>query len=336
MKKFFVIIFCFHLCGSIALGYEVPTHQGISQQAVQKSVLVTDGKVMQALGLKRLFPGKPDERIGKNELFPNSERDRHDIIDLVRDGAGFEDDFKGSRFLHHFYDPQHDVPLTDISGAGIAFLSFVFGTPYSPLQKSPDWALEDRQEYLIGGFNGQLYSWRDARLYFHSALTLSPKEERDRHLGLTFQTLGHVMHHIQDMAQPQHVRNEQHPPIIDDGGVYEHFTNGKDILPNLPFDGYAPVFSRTGDHTTLASPRSFWTTGDGKGLAEFTSTNFISYRHNFTGSLEQINPHPDSPKPTGAGATIQAVNIGITADPVYGSTPMDGFIYCTRSRVWDG
>lgn len=38
--------------------------------------------------------------------------------------------------------------------------------------------------------------------YFHVALTMEEEEDRREQFGLLFRSLGHVIHHIQDMAQP--------------------------------------------------------------------------------------------------------------------------------------
>ena len=111
-------------------------------------------------------------------------------------GARFEDDFP--RFLNHFYDPIYNRPLTVL---GIA-----------AGERSPDWALEDNTD-----FGKQEFSLRHAREYLYKALTLPTKPERDKHFGLTFQTLGQVIHHVQDMAQPQHVRNDAYEKL---GQIY--------------------------------------------------------------------------------------------------------------------
>jgi hypothetical protein len=81
-------------------------------------------------------------------------------------------------------------------------------------------------------------------------LTSPTADERKGFFGKTFQTLGQVIHHTQDMAQPQHVRNDAHRdaifPCLIPGGLfgfyspslYEKYTKG---VGNLPFTGYGPV-----------------------------------------------------------------------------------------------
>ena len=46
---------------------------------------------------------------------------------------------------------------------------------------------------------GGKWSWKDARDYF--------KTQRDIYFANTFRGLGHLMHLVQDMSVPEHVRN---------------------------------------------------------------------------------------------------------------------------------
>ncbi len=154
------------------MGYAVPTHERISQEAARVSVLNKSGSdVLSDLGLKLSIEDR-------DQMFPNSQDDQRRVIDLISDGARFEDD--DLRGLNHFYDPLNNRPLP---------------VPLTT-HTSPDFALEDR-----GEIGGQDFSFRDTRNFFYNALTLPTTEERERNFGLTFQGLGQVIHHIQDMAQ---------------------------------------------------------------------------------------------------------------------------------------
>jgi hypothetical protein len=172
---------------------------------------------------------------------------------------------------------------------------------------SPDWALEDRGDYPGPGIAEQQFSFKDARSYQYQALTDTSESQRRKYFGLMFQSLGHVMHHLQDMAQPQHVRNDPHcdrdacwaaaaltgEPILHSPSLYEKYTNldkandpVNQIRRNLPYlgAGSAPIFP--GNETTAASlglPRHFWRTTSpgsdlttGKGIAEYANRNFFS------------------------------------------------------------
>ena len=249
----FLISIIFFTHAGLAAAYEVDTHQDMSENALNTSNLSMDTSVLSNLGLLPLT---------SKQKFPNSKSEAQNIIELIRTGAKFEDDVTlvNPRPLNHFFNPLTNAALT----VGIALGS-----------ASPDWALED-----TGVIGNQDFSYRDARQYFYDALTKGPKAEREKNFGLTFQTLGQVIHHIQDMAQPQHVRNDAHlaAPIVGNPSAYERYTN--DVRSGLPFSGYAPVYSGT-DTATFNKPRNFWTTSTGKGLAQFTNLNFVSAGTNF-------------------------------------------------------
>jgi hypothetical protein len=179
MKSLLVILSIVSMLSlpSVVFAYEVPTHRELSKSAVDKSGLKVDPTILSNIGLK-----PPDDQIQK---FRNSQEKERTIKELIEDGSAFEDNFP--RALNHFYNPLTNQA---ISSAG---------------NPSPDWALEDLSE--IGG---QDDSFRDTRKYFFEALTFPSEASRKIQWGRTFQGLGQVIHHLQDMAQPQHVRHDQH------------------------------------------------------------------------------------------------------------------------------
>lgn len=276
----------------IGMSYEVDTHFELAKKAFAASVLEADPDVWTNLGISSM------------QFFPNSKNTKGDPQTLLSEGAKFEDtlDF-GTRALNHFFNPVTGKPLT------------IFNLPL-PNRTSPDWALEDGGQ-IDGTFalGGQDYSYRDAREYFYKALTAADKSDREKNFGLTFQTLGMVVHHIQDMAQPQHVRNDQHLELssntqslltsafcirgptacvlflgtyyaIKNPSLYEKYTNEK--RGSLVYSGYGPVYSAN-DRSTFDTPRKFWLTDDGKGIAQYTNTNFLS-----AGTISTSPPTIDS------------------------------------------
>ncbi len=251
------------------LGYEQPTHVKISEHAVKNSVLgQPDSGVLLNLGLK---PSIEDA----TQVFPNSKNVLRRIINLVPDGADFEDD--NVRSLNHFFDPANDRGLT----FGIVSAGF----------KSPDWAL--KALHTIGD-DQQAFSLKDARDYLFKALTATTAADRDKYFGLTFQTLGHVIHHLQDMTQPQHTRNDDHCPkelpCKYPGGVvgaynpslYESWTNQYREQPFITQHLIPGLYPKVRFDTA----RKYWHTenknpGAGQGIAEFTNSNFVSAGTNF-------------------------------------------------------
>ena len=159
------------------MAYEVPTHEDISRNAFDLSV-IGGGYLREQIqfGATQRFNG----------LLPR---------DWVVRGSNLEDEnfsnlFVRFRFQNHFYDPVNNRGLRHglISG-----------------QAAPQWALEQPNE-----FYGQEYSWRDARRYFLSGLTAQTAVERETNLAKTFRSIGQVIHLIQDMGSPEHTRNDIH------------------------------------------------------------------------------------------------------------------------------
>ena len=319
---------------SIAFAYEVKTHELISSKALDVSVLTTDPSVLPDLGLKPLL----EKQVFQNPFFPTGSGT---LSELLQFGANQEDNLGfpgvgGSRFMHHFYDPENNSALTNFTSFDLGFVSERFGVPYQPIQKSPVWALENNGDFPNDKFTGQIFSYKDARGYFFKALTGQSTQERDKYFGLTFQTLGHVIHHIQDMAQPQHVKNEQHP--LGARSLYEKYTDKEEIRPSLPYTGYAPVYSLNDDHTTFDSPAKFWATGNGqgKGLAEFTNFNFVTYGHNFIGTLAQPESNPVylHPQPIGFGERA-VIDLPLAPQAGLDQAALDGKMYFIKAPVAD-
>jgi len=234
---------------------------------------------LEKLGLR---PLPLDDR---RQLFMTSEGEQQPISDLIQFGARWEDDAASAQALRHFYDPVFDRPL-DLGGTGSLLIA-----------KSPDWALEDREMFL-----SQINSWKDARQYLYSALTAPSELERRKAFGLVFQSVGQIIHHLQDMAQPQHVRNDAHcdswvckniATYAYAPSQYEKYTDLdsptdrlRQIRVNLPYleAGSAPVYpGPSAASGPFRTPRDFWRTtspgssiANGKGIAEYTNRNFFS------------------------------------------------------------
>jgi len=184
-----------------------------------------------------------------------SGNDKKEVIDWIKYGSVKEDDLllpvEGIRFLNHFYDPTTGSGLSDFPWYGVSSLQ---------------WANQ------LNNF----WSWKWARDYYYKGLTMTAKTERELELSNAFSALGHVMHLVQDLAVPAHVRNDAHPT----GDSYEKYAN--DTVADLIFTGYSAV-----NNASFNSLSTFWANG-GEGLAEFTNANFVSEDTIF--SLDY--PHP--------------------------------------------
>jgi hypothetical protein len=176
-------------------------------------------------------------------------------------GGGSEDDW--GRFLYHFLDPYNNAGL--------------WGNP-----KADDWAM-----YPAGAAN--FYSWNDARGYYFSALTATDTATRNTYLAVMFNSLGHVMHLVQDMSVPAHTRNERHS--FGDG--YENWAlkNAKALssyAPNSTDYFFNPNPSMALNVLNLFDTNQYINNSNPYaisplGLAEYTNSRFVSPGTIFTG-----------------------------------------------------
>ena len=292
--------------------YEIETHQDLTSYAVGYSLLQTSRKLADL--------GMPWSPVDPDRTLPNSSGDRRTIVELFLDGAAFEDGFgcTDDRPRNHFFNP--------LNGQGLTGTILGFNVSGEP---SPKWAVEQNSPATPGSRG---FSFRDARDHFYRGTTRPARGDRETGLGLMFQTLGHVVHHLQDMAQPQHVRNDMHldipcvgPPLSDIlnklAGRPSHFeiwTNSPDVrggivaanaAPSIAgYDVDAPAFK-----SSFRSAKSFWTTrssgaDDGKGMADFTNRGFVSAGSNFT-SLSHGNSAAGFEQPTLDATQYENVDI---------------------------
>lgn len=252
--------------------WSVPTHELLSARAADVSVLNTGA--LPGLGFQNL-----DTLIAGIDF--ESKSKTHTVREWIQGGARFED--AGSvilgtaRFNNHFHNPLRLWPqagLNDLLQTGSSALVWA----QDPLA-NPDW------------------SWQGVRQSYAQALTLETKAARESQFARVFAGLGHLIHLIQDMSQPAHVRNDGHP--VDGIGIdgietwalhAEEEEGGRLItgfaqtprFPSLslgagapPGGGYEPI-------------TEFWDTDQGStqtfgaaegltvGLAEYTNANYFS------------------------------------------------------------
>jgi hypothetical protein len=279
--------------------YDVPAHATITQQAVEQSVLVLKPATLSRLGIvdrNAKWPSTDPDVASKLKTFPQ----------LLSFGSMFEDERQIIQALYHFCNAKNGDALR---------LELRSGGSIVPGHSSPDWILGDKGSKvdLLGKQNP--FSYTKSRSYFLDALTKSSKSDRDTDWGLTFQTLGHVIHHLQDMAQPQHTRNDPHCPeafcavahllvkgIYKERG-YENYAQGS----NLTFGAYDPVF-QSSQTNGFKTPRQFFHTNQpgaqasGKGIAEFSNTNFVTTGTLFRMSNGVALPNASQPLPVPAGS----------------------------------
>lgn len=281
---------------------------------------------------KSTFPLDPNDPA----LNFSADRDATSLVGWLMMGAIREDDtpvdpvlndapLSDFRPLNHFFDPAHNSPLTIGGVTG--------GTPVG--KKNPDWALG-----TIDAFNDSNasdsqrrnhFSVADAREAMWRALTLTDKnlvpvdslnsltkeQIRMAYWATTFRALGDLVHLIQDMAQPQHARNEPHNGLGSQS-IQQNFTGHGSILENyldaraggddsftvtgssaapkikraaLRYTGYStiPTFARYIDYFST-SPGS--NSNAGYGMADHANRQFFSEAKNL-GSSDLTRPSND-------------------------------------------
>jgi len=250
------------------------------------------------------------------------------------DGDPWNDVFRAGR---HFYDPINERALLDSPTCAL------FGC-----RRATEWAMGRTNVLTTPGTldssRENHFSWQDARDNYWWALTynLAPVDElpngthgvvqegesgyRKLRFATTLKAVGQVIHLVQDMAQPQHSRNDSHGPPISSplsvkDGAFEAYTEGR-LFRTLPptvytnairlFDGSLltidnlPVLRVRGNVPypvpAFSTPVKFFTTqvNDGpvparRGMADLSNRGF------FTASTLPINVQTGQPDP-GASA----------------------------------
>ncbi|MEK7877626.1 MAG: hypothetical protein AAB325_15730, partial [Pseudomonadota bacterium] len=246
------LVFLSLLSALPAPAFELVTHEDITSAAFARSAA---SDVLRDLGVD------PATRLSGGFL-----RGSRSPVDWLVQGARDEDDTISTnfaRYRNHFYDPVNNRGLT----------ATAFGVIPIRGERAPDWALEDQEEFFT-----QAFSYRDARLAFLMALIAGGPLDRETALASTFEILGHVIHPLQDMASPPHTRNDIHGGFgFGPTSLFERYLDQAQVRRRLNFDG-TPV--------RFGLPRQYWSTADGRGLAEFVNRNFVSEGTNFTTRVE--------------------------------------------------
>jgi hypothetical protein len=219
------------------------------------------------------------------------------------------------RSVNHFFDPLRNIPLT-YPGSGLQ--SLYAGCWSSPgtatIRTAPAWALGNDNPFVSTATRGTdpvnhftIYDvheamWRAVtgqRFSDGGPITPSgaPATENDRRIywATAFRALGDVLHLNEDMAQPQHTRNEWHSgffqgalaPLAPYAGgpesAYEHRIEDRatgnpwtaqDLVGNTISSGPYPPLNFTaiaGDTVNIPNAfqllSQFWSTNAGSGIA---------------------------------------------------------------------
>lgn len=197
------------------------------------------------------------------------------MLERIQKGS-IDEDNPFTRTRAHFHDPTKAW-----ASAGLNFLG--------QHESSILWSQNPNQ-----GFGGK-HSWLDARNSYFNALISTDPAQRTNYYAQTFETLGHLIHHVQDAATPAHTRNDAHIGFFIGNGYgfpvgypdrFHHWANtvgASQIAGNLPFDssilnqtynGLVPIAGII-DTTTTAGPTTP-SAATNIGIAEYSNANFFS------------------------------------------------------------
>lgn len=267
-----------------------------------------------------------------------------------------------NRFCNHFFDPLHDRPLT----------AYCFN---EHVEEAPVWAIGAVNPFMEPALitadptRRNHFTVYDAREAMWRALTLTQKNmngtyspigvnddaatrehTRQAYWATMFRSLGDVLHLNQDMAQPQHTRDESHG--TSHAALYEKYIDARarratlfkidgvtltsDQLPDLTYAGYGtPRFGRYSDYWSsgIGDPQTF----TGKGLADYSSRGFFTPANNFGDGK-----YPRPPSDTGAYTAVLISDAdgfreeyldGTVIDTALGQNSPN--IHMTRRSIWD-
>ena len=285
--KNYAIIIIFLACAKAYAWENTITHKDISDAAAK-------------LSLRDSLTGTGYELNGKNLTLSEWIQEGSELED-----AGYMSSPGTARYRNHFHNPlcnagtPTECGLTDMMTGQSALL----------------WAQDgENQSRFVGGD----WSWRTVRAHYYHFLTATSKAEIDRFTAMTYLGLGYQVHLVQDISQPDHVRNDAHP--IDGSDFlwgFETWTRRQRPLikqyaatatkPTVdltqPYhDGLAPVggLMDTGRYTADRAPSAAMN----QGLVEYTNANFFSDDTIFAGRFAQDDIHY-FPFPRREGTNVQ-------------------------------
>ena len=272
------------------------THRDITKTAALPLQSNLDTYLKRNLGI----PAGIDEKIrGKK------------IIDWFADGSEYEDDDNADSFsllpqcraVNHFHDPLKSWDQSYMTDQ--PWYVDVWCWDWKPIYSNITWATSYLSPPPDGAkvpftYSSSMspYNWDRARDYYYKALTLTTEEDREIYLAWTFQTVGHVIHLLEDMAVPAHTRNDFQSHLIKNNNSFfdriqpfEHYVkNHPSLITNAQSD--FPSFTNlkltdfwdTDQYVVGSNPLTSLSIG----LAEFSNANYFS---DFT--IPNNNPTPE-------------------------------------------
>ncbi|MCC6544609.1 MAG: PD40 domain-containing protein [Nitrospirae bacterium] len=258
------------------LGTQLVFHPEVSDSEMIKQV-ERNNKVF-GKSFRRQFPTRSAQPYSAEYLLVSgseaedhpTERSQHHFHDPVSN-SGLDNNYYGvgifADFLALFY------PSAEQSNAGRLICSIVsLCEPGFDLNGTS--AVDRVTGKASDAYPHNYFAWPDTRRYFYNALTAKTKDDREHNYAMTFFSLGHSLHMLEDMAVPAHTRNDF---------LYDHIWHG--IMYGSYLEGFVEDGRKVGNDSltnnkiTFSKLSYFWD-NDGsqamKGLAEYSNNNFLS------------------------------------------------------------
>jgi hypothetical protein len=308
--------------------FEGNTHKALTEKAISNNnQSILDDYLKNELGMGQ---GLNNVLVLDRTITPDANRvlpqipPYPSILDYLKAGACLED-IPLPRAKHHFHDPYRNAGLDNKSEHPIwaSIINYLTQKEYNGLSFDLTGASALKR---ASGTEGSLweteyqnyFAWPDARGYFYQALTQETEVKRKHYLALTFLSLGHTIHLLEDMGVPPHTRNdfiEAHFRVPKGlwGNPFETYVEneiGTSGIPSKWIDGWSPqakVFSKLAYYfdTNTRDPNEYLGSGVPPlgtwGLSEQTNYQFLSkstiFREN-NGTLYYF-PHPNVNNVTG-------------------------------------
>ncbi len=129
---------------------------------------------------------------------------------------------------------------------------------------APDWVVDPNNPMNLDGFRDQ---------YRKAVITRTPAE-RSRHLAGALLAAGAILHVLQDMGSPSHVRDDLAAHLVQIGNDVGDVGSRFERIAALAYGRLGVPAAGTVVHA--ADLRSFFTTDDGQGLADVTAAHWFS------------------------------------------------------------
>ena len=255
---------------------------------------------------------------GKDAILQPASGLPRSVLEWLLDGSTAEDS-PACRASNHFHNPTKAFAEGGVTDRVLEQFLACSATPYNQRYANATWSTRYTTPTTPGSPTGNADDWEAARGAYYLAWTQPTKVQRDAKLAETFLKLGRVLHLVQDLAVPAHVRN--------DFGSHFDYCYPR-IFPPKPVTSWCEnAFERyvrghpevvTSGAAVAASPNErvvrFWDTGAyrqsqspsaglAQGLAEYTSANFLSLNTTQMDTREPTD-HYYFPHPSEASTTL--------------------------------